>query len=55
VARLTPDEQANVDAGLTIDGRPIEPCPHDDEWDSTVAAATTGEWENYSYLDDEED
>ena len=35
MARLTPGEQANVDAGLTTDGRPIEPCIHpdpDDPW-----------------------
>ena len=36
---LTPEEQANVDAGLTTDGRPMEPCLHqifedsyDDPW-----------------------
>lgn len=32
-----------------------DPDVNSDEWDSEVAAATTGEWENYSYLDAEED
>lgn len=27
----------------------------DDEQDATVAAATTGSWSDYSYLDDEEE
>jgi hypothetical protein len=34
---LTPEEQANVDAGLTTDGRPIPECLHfsyeDDSWE----------------------
>ena len=45
---LTPEEQANVDAGLTTDGREMEPCMHsaydDDDW-----------WADDWYMDREQD